>query len=147
MTNETLTQDEVAQLMQDQEFRQQVQQHMGEDQYNTVESNIALQLKILEQESKETTQDLLSRDIFLANLTKEDKDLVNHSLDLSLRFRQIGLKKTAAYFYTQCLVICGVSRGYEGFQQKEFNVRREMRESHMDGLKKSNSWIPWRKRR
>lgn len=140
------TQDEVGQLLQDQEFRDHVYSQLQSDTQG-VENSIALQLKILEQEAKEDTQGLLSRDIFLANLSKDDKNKVNRYLDIALRFRKYQFYKSAALFYTRALIIAGVSRGYEGFQQKEFNVKREMRESQIEGLKKSNSWVPWRQGR
>jgi len=141
------TQDEVGQLLQDHEFRDHVYSHLQNDPNQGVDNSIALQLKILEQEAKEDTDGLLSRDIFLANLTKEDKNKVNRYLDIALRFRKFEFYKSAALFYTRALIIAGVSRGFEGFQQKEFNVKREMRESQIEGLKKTNSWVPWRQGR
>lgn len=143
-----LTPEHVQALMQDHNFREEVQKHMGQSQSDEMapDTAIALQLEILRQESKEDTDKLLSRDIFLANLTEKDKNRVNRYLDLALRFSKLGLDKSAQFFYTRALLISGVSRGYQGFQQNKFIERRETRESQMEGLKPTQrNWLGFKK--
>lgn len=145
-----LTEEDMAALMQNHEFRSMAQQHLQggyEEEPDQVDSSIALQMAILKQEAKPDTAQLLTRDIFLGNLDDRDKNRVNNYLDIALRFRKLGLPKSGGFFYTRSLIISGVSRGYKGFQQKEFNARREFRESEIQGLRSSESMLPWRNKK
>lgn len=114
----------------------------------SVEDSIALKMQILQQESSEEMNKLMSRDVLLANLTDKDKDLVLRYLDIALRFSEIGLHKSSKHFYKKALLVSGVSRGYKGFQQDKLNESREIRESNFDGLRPAGgSWNPFSRKK
>jgi len=141
-----LTQDEVKNLAQDQNIKQEVlQSTQQQGQEQEVESDIALRMRILELESKEETASLMSRDIMLANLSDGDKETVGRFIDIALRFKDLELFNSSKHFYKKALLIAGVSRGVKGFQQDKLNERRQINESNFEGLRPAGSWNPFRR--
>lgn len=152
MSEVQFSQEELQELAQRQEVQEAVMGKAQGKQQPTpesVEDSIALKMQILQQESSEDMDKLMSRDVLLANLTDKDKQLVLRYLDIALRFLEIQLHKSSRHFYKKALLVSGVSRGYQGFQQDKLNESREIRESNFEGLRPTGggSWNPFSKRK
>jgi len=76
-----------------------------------------------------TLSDILSRQVFLANLSDRDKKKAINDLILSNDLRSLGLDPKP--WVTDVKIVCGISRGHRGFQQDKFNESREIRESKL----------------
>lgn len=83
------------------------------------------------------TNGVMSRDILMANLDKEDKKQINSFLNLASKFKELKLNKPARFFTIKAHILAGVSRGVNGFQQDKLNETRETRIAELNGLKSS----------
>jgi len=77
-----------------------------------------------------STDQLINKEIVLANLSNQDKKKCMDYLTLASDLIMLGLD--GKHFIRDVNIIAGVSRGHRGFQQDKLNEQREIRLARLE---------------
>lgn len=141
MTDYEITEEDVQTLLRDNKVKDALLSSPEVLDSNSVDNIYKLKKLMIELEANKYTEGLISRDILLANLDKSDKNKNINFIRLASKFRKVNLPDPADFFYTQALIISGVSRAVKGYQQDKINENKEVKEARFSGLKKSGRFF------